>query len=231
MSRLQPQREAPPPTVGEQLPRRVYIRRSVELARYGYTDRCVGCQHARLGLKTAEHNEECRARVVRHMTADDNVNQRVQVAQDRKPARKKVRLAERVEEETPEGIVATNSRSTSSSQTAIAPSMQVDESNQDSSKRQKVTHGADMELEGLVMESERDRLQRYSDCDFLMQVKQNADVYFDLIFSNDRRNREIVKKELIQLGVHPSVHVAEVFSSPGTARSVHRFGSHSWLSV
>ena len=30
-----PEREAPPPTVGEQLPRRVYIRRSVELARYG----------------------------------------------------------------------------------------------------------------------------------------------------------------------------------------------------
>ena len=33
-----------------------------------------------------------------------------------------------------------------------------------------------------------------------------------------------MKKELIQLGVHPSVHVAEVFSSPGTARFVHRFG-------
>ena len=33
--------------------------------------------------------------------------------------------------------------------------MQVDESNHDSSKRQKFTHGADMELEGLVMESER----------------------------------------------------------------------------
>ena len=32
------------------------------------------------------------------------------------------------------------------------------------------------------MESERDRLQRYSDCDFLMQVKQNADVYLDIIF-------------------------------------------------
>ena len=29
-----------------------------------------------------------------------------------------------------------------------------------------VTHGADMELEGLVMESERDRLQRYSGCAF-----------------------------------------------------------------
>ena len=39
-----------------------------------------------------------------------------------------------------------------------------------------------MELEGLVMESELDRLQRYSDCDFLLQVKQNADVYLDRIF-------------------------------------------------
>ena len=60
--------------------------------------------------------------------------------------------------------------------------MQVDESNQDSSKRQKVTQGADMELEGLVMDSERGRLQRYSDCDFLLQGKQNADLYLDRIF-------------------------------------------------
>ena len=89
-----------------------------------------------------------------------------------------VRFVDRVEEQPPEGTVATNSRSTSSSssspssssssdssssQTAIAPSVQVDESNQDSSERKKVTHGADMELEGPVMESERDRLQRYSD--------------------------------------------------------------------
>ena len=77
----------------------------------------------------------------------------------------------------------------SSSQTAIAPSVQLDESNEDLSKRQKVTHGADMELEGLVMESERDRLQRYSDCDFLMHVKQNADAYHDRIFSDDNRKR------------------------------------------
>ena len=169
-----PERQAPPPIVGEQLPRRFYIRRSVELARYGYTDRCIGCQHARLGLKPADHNEECRARFVRHVTADDNFNKRVQIAQDRifettpceartgerdpvpEPARKKVRFAERVEEQTHDGTVGTKSRSasssssssstssssdSSSSQTAIAPSMQVDESNQDSSKRQKVIHG------------------------------------------------------------------------------------------
>ena len=108
---------------------------------------------------------------VRHTTADDNFNQRVQIAQDRivettppeartgerdpvpEPARKKIRFAERVEEQTPEGTVATSLSSSSSSsssyssssQTASVPSMQVDESNQDSSKRQKVTHGADME--------------------------------------------------------------------------------------
>ena len=44
------------------------------------------------------------------------------------------------------------------------------------------------------------------------------------IFSNDRRKRESVMIELIRLGVHPSVRVAEVFSSPRTARLVHRFG-------
>ena len=97
---------------------------------------------------------------VRHMTADDNLNQRVQIAQDRivdttlpeartgerdpvpEPARK-VGFAERVDEQTPEGTVATSSSSSSSSsssypsssQTSIAPSMQVDECNQDSSQK------------------------------------------------------------------------------------------------
>ena len=37
-------------------------------------------------------------------------------------------------------------------------------------------------------------------------------------FTHDHRKRETVKKELMQLGVHPSVHVAEVFSSPGNVR-------------
>ena len=89
----------------------------------------------------------------------------------------------------PAAVRAVSTRSSSSdssnSPNAIATSIQVDESNEDSSKRQKVTDGPDMELEGLVRESERDRLQRYSDFELLMQVKQNADVYLDRIFSND----------------------------------------------
>ena len=43
------------------------------IGKYGYTDRCIGCQHARLGLKPADHSEECRARIVRHMIADDSL--------------------------------------------------------------------------------------------------------------------------------------------------------------
>ena len=54
-----PEAQAPPLTTGEQLPRRVYIRRSVELAWYGSMDKCIGCQHATLGLKSADHSEEC----------------------------------------------------------------------------------------------------------------------------------------------------------------------------
>ena len=98
--------------------------------------------------------------------ADDDFNQRVQISQDRivgtappeagtgvrdsvpEPARKKVRFAERAEEQTLEGTDVTISRSTScsssssipssdssSSPTAIATSMQVDESHQDRSKK------------------------------------------------------------------------------------------------
>ena len=126
------------------------MRRSVELARYGYTDRCIGCHHARLGLKPADHSKECRrARIVRHMVADDDLNQRVQIAQDRtveiappeartgkrdsvpEPARKKVRIAERVEEQTPEGTVVTNSQSTRSSSSSSSSSRFQQQSNRD----------------------------------------------------------------------------------------------------
>ena len=55
--------------------------------------------------------------------------------------------------------------------------MQVGESDQDRSKMQKIMRGTDMELEGLVMEAEFDRLQRHPDSTFLVQAKQDADSY------------------------------------------------------
>ena len=55
--------------------------------------------------------------------------------------------------------------------------MQVDESDHDHSKRQKLVHGTDMELEGVVMEAEFDRLQRYSVRSFLVLAKQDTDSF------------------------------------------------------
>ena len=90
--------------------------------------------------------------------------------------------------------------------------MQVDESNEDRSKRQSYSWVLIWNWKGwLSNQSGIDFNDTLTD--FLMQVKHNADIYLDRIFSNDHRKREIVKKELIQF-VHPSVHVAEVFSSP-----------------
>ena len=74
------------------------------------------------------------------------------------------------------------------------------------------------------MEAEFDRTQRHSDRSFLVQANQDTDSCLDKIVFKDSKEREAVKKYLLQLGVHPSVHVAEVFSNPGKARYVHRFG-------
>ena len=161
-----PEAQAPTLTTVQQLPRTVYIRRSVGLARYGNTDQCIGCQHARLGLTPAHHSEECRARTVRHMTAHDDLSPRVQIAQQRivetapseahagerdsapELARKKVRFAERVEEQTAEVSVTTIPQSTSSS--SISP------------------------------------------------TTIDTDSYLDKIVSNDGKEREGVKKDLLQ---------------------------------
>ena len=60
----------------KQSPGRVYTRRAVELAKYRYTDQCIGCQRAKLGHKAADHSEECPARIVR---PDEDLNQIVHV--------------------------------------------------------------------------------------------------------------------------------------------------------
>ena len=92
------------------------------LAKYGYTDQCIGCQHAKLEPKPADHSEECRARIIRQMSVDVDLSQRVQIAQQRKvdrappelqPPQKKVRFKDEVEEQTSEH------HSTSSSSASI----------------------------------------------------------------------------------------------------------------
>ena len=45
----------------ETVPRRLYIRRGVELVNCGYTDGCPGCERARAKGSPLAHNETCRA--------------------------------------------------------------------------------------------------------------------------------------------------------------------------
>ena len=80
------------------------------------------------------------------------------------------------------------------------------------------------------MKAEFDRLQRYADCSFLVQAKQDIDSYLDKSVSKDCKEREAVKKDLFQLGVHSSGHVAEVFSNPGK-RVLPRAWSRPWIGV
>ena len=58
------------PTTRASEARRVYIRRDVELARYGMTDGCQGCTAAHFGTTAMPHSEECRSRIMREMEID-----------------------------------------------------------------------------------------------------------------------------------------------------------------
>ena len=64
--------------------RAVYIRRDVELLRYGYTDGCPGCTAAQLGGNPVSHSAACRARIEQAMAADAGAAPRLEEARARK---------------------------------------------------------------------------------------------------------------------------------------------------
>ena len=87
---------------------------------------------------------------------------------------------------------------------------------------------ADEELADLAIEAEFDRIQRYSDDSLAAQVKQNPDTDLDRIGFKVCNKRQAVKKDLMQLGAHSRVHVAEVFSNPGKTVCCTQTRSRSW---
>ena len=64
--------------------RGVYIRRNVELQRYGYTEGCQGCVAAALGLAPRAHNSDCRERIRQLMAQEPEGAIRLEEARDRK---------------------------------------------------------------------------------------------------------------------------------------------------
>ena len=63
--------------------RRVYIRNSVELARYGYTPGCIGCEAAMTQGPSRDHRVRCGTRVIQAMSSDGDLSARVREAHER----------------------------------------------------------------------------------------------------------------------------------------------------
>ena len=63
--------------------RRFYIRREVELAKYGFSDDCEGCRVAQVGAAAKPHSEGCREHIRQAMMNDDVGQQRLRAAEQR----------------------------------------------------------------------------------------------------------------------------------------------------
>ena len=64
-------------------PRRVYIRSAVELARYGHTPGCIGCEAAMTLGPSRDHTEQCRTRIIQVTSSDADLGARVGEAHER----------------------------------------------------------------------------------------------------------------------------------------------------
>ncbi|CAK0903034.1 unnamed protein product, partial [Prorocentrum cordatum] len=64
-------------------PRAVYIRKDVEIAKYGITPGCYGCAAILGGARAQAHVAECRARIEQVMQDDDEAKQRLEDARER----------------------------------------------------------------------------------------------------------------------------------------------------
>lgn len=61
----------PPVEVAPPNRRRTYIRRDIELRKYGYSQSCPGCDAARTNTNPVAHSEACRLRIERAMEVDE----------------------------------------------------------------------------------------------------------------------------------------------------------------
>ncbi|CAK0838042.1 unnamed protein product, partial [Prorocentrum cordatum] len=65
-------------------PRAVYIRKDVEIAKYGLSPGCYGCAAILNGARAQAHSAECRARIEQAMQDDEVAKQRLEDARERK---------------------------------------------------------------------------------------------------------------------------------------------------
>ncbi|CAK0843605.1 unnamed protein product [Prorocentrum cordatum] len=65
-------------------PRAVYIRKDVEIAKYGLSPGCYGCAAILNGARAQAHSAKCRARIEQAMQDDEEAKQRLEDARERK---------------------------------------------------------------------------------------------------------------------------------------------------
>ena len=61
---------APRPKAEEWIPKRTYLRKHVEFAKYGLTDQCPGRETAQAGNKNRAHSQRCRKMIKGKMEED-----------------------------------------------------------------------------------------------------------------------------------------------------------------
>ena len=85
---LQPPPEEVPKSVVERrhrdyVPRKIYIRKDVELEEFGYTDGCDGCFAAQHGLSHRQHSRACKARIRGELEKSEEGQKRLELLKQR----------------------------------------------------------------------------------------------------------------------------------------------------
>ena len=63
--------------------RQMYIRKDVELAKYGYTPGCEGCVAAATNQRPRMHSAECRTRIEQAMKAANDESRLIELGSDK----------------------------------------------------------------------------------------------------------------------------------------------------
>ena len=215
-------------------PRRIYIREAVQLARYGYTPNCAGCEAAEAGVPgfVKPHTEECRARIIQAMSEDEGLSSRVRGASERmalaEPEKKR-----RFQPEETSSSPSTSTPPTATSATVTTATVPVltrtgvkraaeDPHDDTGSRDPQDDDDAAMDefcvLERFEKERDRNPLLREI-VDEKLEDRFLERIGFECV------ERRAVRRDLEKLGQNLNdVHMAEIFSPPRATAESHRFG-------
>ena len=207
-------------------PRRVYIRKDVELDRYGKTDFCPGCTAAEAGTRAQPHTEECRGRIMEAMREDNERGgaQRVNASERR--------LVEAAEASAPKDAEMSAPGNTASSSSGINDNVSAPKDAEMSAPGNTTRKRApDLNSDELAIENTFDYIN--FDLFELEEDRRNAACQEDKVWDQDER--EVLNKLGIESSAHSEVlgmlmavgcqtHVSEIFCPPRFTARCNRLG-------